>query len=95
MEEFQIGDRVRCTNKYDGNRSIVGKKGTVCCLLDDKMVGVEFDKPINVGHNCHRRCKDGHGWFIPVDFLVLEPPTAVASIEFAFDAFMDGGAVGA
>ena len=74
MIAYQIGDRVLCTEKHDGNMNIVNEVGTIICEersgLSGKIVryGVEFDNYI-AAHDCGGRAKYGHGYYIPPEKL--------------------------
>lgn len=92
MPEFEIGDRVICRKGHDGNNSIIGKRGMVCRLASDNVVGVDFDMPINLGHDCRKAARMGHGWYVSASALELELPdiTTPLDIKFHFDTFMNG-----
>lgn len=69
-----MGDRVRAVTAHDGNRSIVGKEGTVRAVVNE-LARVEFDLIIDNGHTCAGLSNNLHGWNIPVEKLTLIEPT--------------------
>lgn len=77
MPKFKVGDRVKCIAEHDGNRHIVGQKGTVRYVgTTFNIISVEFDNDVH-GHALQEqepyRCKYGHGWNIDADKLELIP----------------------
>lgn len=75
MPKFKVGDRVKCIAAHDGNKAIVGQKGTVRGVADlFGIVSVEFDNDVH-GHTLQSpyRCEDGHGWNIHASKLELIP----------------------
>lgn len=75
MPKFKVGDRVKCIAAHDGNRHIVGQKGTVRYVgATFNIISVEFDNDVH-GHALQSPycCELGHGWNINADKLVLIP----------------------
>ena len=75
MPKFKVGDRVKCIAEHDGNRRIVGQKGTVRSVTSSiDIVAVEFDNYVD-GHCLltPHRCKSGHGWNVAAEKLELIP----------------------
>ena len=70
--EFKVGDRVKAITEHDHNNAIVGKTGTIVSEYET-YGGVEFDKPIDKGHDCNGDSKQGHGWDCGYDCLELIP----------------------
>lgn len=68
---FKIGDRVEATvNHPSGNSYIMsGDLGTVV-KANPYDAGVEWDKSVG-GHDCCCGCKQGHGWFVRIDEIVV------------------------
>lgn len=64
---FKVGDRVVCVNSAYGNTDTNGKHGKVVYgdFSCESNIAVEFDKPIERGHSCSERHKDGHCWYCP------------------------------
>lgn len=58
---FKIGDRVSVYGIIDGNK-FNGQVGTIICPLRHTFL-VEFDDPINDGHDGVHRGRKGHCWF--------------------------------
>lgn len=68
---FKVGDRVECVVDYSYLPK--GSKGTVLIVDSDGSIGVEWDD-FDGGHAfCGRvdGCKDGHGWWLNADNLIL------------------------
>ena len=68
---FKVGDRVECVVDYSYLPK--GSKGTVLIVDSDGSIGVEWDD-FDGGHDfCGRvdGCKDGHGWWLNADNLIL------------------------
>jgi hypothetical protein len=75
MPKFKVGDRVKCIAAHDGNKAIVGQKGTVRWVgATLGIVSVEFDNDVH-GHALQSpyRCECGHGWNINASKLELIP----------------------
>lgn len=73
---LKIGDRVVCVVNYpDGNESIMkGCTGTIVVYShyqEKYSYGVEWDQPVNRGHSCHKKCKNGYGWMVHKSEVVL------------------------
>jgi hypothetical protein len=66
--EFYIGQRVMVNEAYDGNVNIVGKVGNII-EIDIFSVGIYFDQNVQ-GHNCSKRCEDGHGWYVNKKLII-------------------------
>lgn len=64
MNEFKIGDRVRCISDY-GEGATVGDTGTVVGGDGSWAVYVEWDESRSCRHDCGGRCADYHGWNVP------------------------------
>lgn len=63
--DFKVGDRVMC---IDGNLSVylsVGDTGTVV-EVSGYMAGVNWDKANKGMHNCGGKCKNHHGYYMPL-----------------------------
>lgn len=69
MNKFKIGDRV----VHAGGGPFGGCKGTIVCGAEKGMPGVEFDIYSWQGHDCDGHAKDGHGWWVLKERLVLLP----------------------
>lgn len=67
MNKFKIGDRVI----YDYPCPFEGCKGTIVYGAEEDMPGVEFDISSWQGHDCDGHAKDGHGWWVFKEHLVL------------------------
>lgn len=63
VDEFSIGDRVRCILDY-GEGATYGDTGTVI-YADGCLVYVEWDEHRICRHDCGGRCKAHHGWNLP------------------------------
>lgn len=73
--KFKVGDRVRAVKEYGGNKSIVGKVGTIKHITGDtpyKRYAVEFDETIRIGHTCNKKGKSGHCWWCDGNVIELE-----------------------
>jgi hypothetical protein len=72
-KEFKIGARVVGVGEFEG-RNIDRYKGTIREVsFDGGRFGVEFDKDMR-GHDIGmygHRCKNGHGWYCPKEYLKL------------------------
>ena len=70
---FNIGDTVECITCHDGNMRILHEQGVVVVVIQQYgYIGVSFDNYIG-GHTLRGNiyCKQGHGWFLPPEKLVL------------------------
>ena len=87
--EIQIGSRVIVVDEcgFADNRDTIGKIGTVVDEDDFYDIGVEFDEPINQGHDCNGAAKFGHGYYGYVSEVRLYEDRKV-EISMSFDAFM-------
>ena len=66
---LKIGMRVVCNSDYE-NRATKGLQGVVADYTEHACsIGVSFDKYIG-GHSCDGTCEGGHGWYVPVQYLV-------------------------
>jgi deoxycytidylate deaminase len=62
MNQSLVGKRVRMLNDF-GSCHIKDKIGT--CIYDNGyLLSVEFDDPIELGHNCNGRGKDGYCCYV-------------------------------
>lgn len=66
-EKFKVGDRVVATGHEDNIRPI--GEGTVVSV-GFKMVGVDWDGPIEQYHDCGGIARDNHGWYMSEDKLM-------------------------
>ena len=64
---FQVGDRVRAIQAYDGNYDIVGRYGTVRSAGTYECA-IEFDDAVE-GHDLGGSCQDRHGWNVGPECL--------------------------
>ena len=87
--EIQIGSRVIVVDEYGfaNNRDTIGKIGTVVEEDDCYDIGVEFDEPINHGHDCNGEAKSRHGYYGYASEVRLYEDRKV-EISMSFDAFM-------
>lgn len=76
MKFLQVGGRVRLVKRnpvWDGGPR-VGARGTIR-VIDElaayQPYGVEFDRPVENGHNAEATAKEGHGWFCDAENLEL------------------------
>jgi hypothetical protein len=69
VKKFNVGDRVKCIQTYDGRREAENKVGTVIATSVAGNIGVEFDEFIN-GHNCNSRGKPGYCWYLPEEYFL-------------------------
>lgn len=86
-EEFKVGDRVVATKAFDGNKEIVGIRGTVNKrkgIVTRKSgpksvpwVGVNYDKKLSDGHDMGGNLP-GHSWDTGVDCLRHLTPEELA-----------------
>lgn len=60
MENFKVGDRVRCISDFEG-LALHGYEGEICHIESPTRVGVRFDSIISSGHDCNGRCQYGYG----------------------------------
>lgn len=75
MTKFKLGDRIIVTKssnvrsvKYD----LIGKCGKIVDISGyDGYYGIEFDDDI-YGHSCNGKCKNSHGWFLPMNNVILD-----------------------
>ena len=73
MNEFKVGDRVKCIKK--GAYAPVGTIGTVKWIIDDRQpnrqsYGVAWDTYVN-GHSLNGRCDYGFGEFVNAEKIEL------------------------
>ena len=76
MSCFKIGDKVRYVESNSAflhGRSHVynGYHGEIVDTRDltYSLVGVVWNKKIKNGHDCDKRCKDGHGWYVNIEMI--------------------------
>lgn len=86
MKEFCIMDRVKVLRAVDENESIVGKEATILAIesgcvevgeedLDAEftdLAALRFEEPIEEGHDLEGRCREGYGWYVPLDERFLK-----------------------
>ncbi|MGN0005309.1 MAG: hypothetical protein ACI37Z_05005 [Candidatus Gastranaerophilaceae bacterium] len=90
---FQIGDRVRAIDQYEGRQEIIGEIGTVVAT-DSVDITVEFDNNIK-GHDGKGVGKWGHCWNFPANasfclqvvFCAIGDTVRVACSESAYTDF--------
>lgn len=72
-KKFNIGDKVRILKATDGNKTIVGKVGTIINTNDyiAGFVGVEFSTKISEGHTCNGKGKNGYCWHCDIGTFEL------------------------
>ena len=87
--EIQIGSRVIVVDEcgFADNRDTIGKIGTVVEGDDFYGIGVEFDEPVNDGHDCMGAAKSGHGWYVYASEVRLYEDRKF-EISTPFDDFM-------
>ena len=68
MNEFYIGQEVKCLASCDNKRNIIGKRGIIKAVR--KRILVEFFAYIK-GHSGFGHGKDGHCWMVDRDKLRL------------------------
>jgi len=74
FNSINVGDRVITTlsDNVDNALFEIGMEGKAVSIINSD-IGVEWDQPmINIGvegNSCRNKCKQGHGWFIPVRML--------------------------
>ena len=71
--EIKVGDRVGCIIDEEGRGFLIGKVGTVVKTFtynSEPHACIEFDENI-YGHNCDGFAKRGHGWNLPIAYLIL------------------------
>ena len=73
MAKFKVGDTVRCTYDFQGNKHIKDQIGTVCLVCPSDTYGVDFGKDVE-GHSCYGTCDDRHGWTLPSRYLERAVP---------------------
>lgn len=67
MSKFKVGDRVRVTIDYSNI-----EKESIGTIIDEHVYPfVEFDEPVNFGHDGDGLGKDGHCWAIASNDLEL------------------------
>lgn len=88
-QHFEVGDRVIAIDTYDGNKSIVGKVGTIMGRAGE-LYDVNFDEEIEYGHICRNNCDDKHGWHIHFDYLIIVPsaPIDTSSLPISYMEIM-------
>ena len=81
MQEFHIGDRVRCvrsrkTGRYGYRDTMQEAVGTVIWYEHrDSCYGIDFDDPVAYNHTCEGRGRGGghNAWVNPEYLELLEP----------------------
>ena len=88
MTTYNIGDRVRCIDDFDGNSLVLNATGTIVAVLDDGY-SVEFDCNVE-GHTCGGTAKDGHGWYLDKYCIALleEDDNTENQIDILFNDIM-------
>ena len=86
--KFEIGDRVKvvkigefleCTNvKIGDEATIKGFDGV------DPKIALEFDEPIEGGHDCCRLCKKLHGRWVDEDEIELIEIDSMTPEQYSF-----------
>ena len=86
LDDFKVGDRVKCIEAVGGNENIVGKIGTIVYIgTSEPSISISFDDAVD-GHDCLGRCAAGHGWYVYVSSIVHleeEKPTSSLNCEEA------------
>lgn len=87
--EIQIGSRVIVVDEcgFADNRNTIGKIGTVVDEDDFYDIGVEFDEPVNHGHDCRGTAKSRHGYYGYASEVRVYEDHQV-EISTSFDTFM-------
>ena len=84
LDDFKVGDRVKCIKSVDDNENIVGKVGTIIDISDEEPpISIAFDDEVN-GHDCASRCEYKHGWCVYASSIVhleYEKPTSSLKCE--------------
>ena len=71
MQRFHKDDRVVAVKPVAGNKSLIGKTGTVIFCSPNR-IGVRFDHRFIGGHDCQGRCPNGFGRYgVPNEFELL------------------------
>lgn len=88
MTTYNIGDRVRCIDDFDGNSLVLNATGTIVSVVHDSY-GIEFDCDVD-GHNCCGTAKDGRGWYLYDDCIELleEDDNTENQIDILFNDIM-------
>lgn len=68
VNEFKIGDRVRCVEGY-GDGAVPGDTGTVIGYDSFGTVYVKWDDYRDCRHDCWGRCEEHYGWNVPYSHL--------------------------
>lgn len=74
VRRFQLGDRVEAIVDHPSRNNYIGigDAGTVCDLPPlVNRVGVKWDNAFPNGHVCSGHCKDGYGWYVGVEEVML------------------------
>ena len=78
FEDLKVGQRVLVNgNGYEKQQNyepiIENRIGTIIRLvsLHSPGVGVCFDHNDNKFHDCHGKCKDGYGWYVCAEDIVM------------------------
>lgn len=87
--EIQIGSRVIVVDEcgFADNRDTIGKIGTVVGEDDFYDIGVEFDEPIDGGHDCNGLAESEHGYYGYASEVRVYEDHQV-EISTSFDTFM-------
>lgn len=70
--DFEIGDLIIGIEVYDGE-NIVGLTGTIIGLPknNDDIWPIEFNTELDAGHTCAGRGREGHCWWVHIDYFNL------------------------
>lgn len=68
---FDLGERVIVKDDYPYGITHLGKTGKVVDIIG-KDYGIRFDEYHYSLHGCSGHCEDGHGWYVPVEYLEQE-----------------------
>lgn len=85
LDDFKVGDRVKCIHSVDGNENIVDKIGTIIDISKQARppISISFDDDID-GHDCTGKCAYRHGWCVyaySIIHLEDEKVTSVLNCE--------------
>lgn len=79
---FHVDDRVELRT-YLRDSLPAGSTGTVVDVRgtgSNAHYGVYWDNNCG-GHDCEGRCRDGHGWYVPLNFLKPEQEEKIAATK--------------
>lgn len=92
---FRLGDRVRFIDSADPDNGVTyGQTGVICSLdpdYGDDCVGVEWDVGKSKYHECSGKCRNYHGWWVPLNLIerVCVDIGEIEASEFGLDMLFD------